>query len=93
MAVKKKSRSVLKRLRSSERKAEYRGRVRSSTRTYLKKAHTLVMAGKVEAATEAVQAAISSLDKAAEKGVIHKNNAARHKSRLMAALNRAKATA
>ncbi len=90
MAVKKKSRSVLKRLRSSERKAQYRGRVRSSTRTYLKKAHNLVAAGKVEAATEAVQAAISSLDKAAEKGVIHKNNAARHKSRLMAALNKAK---
>jgi small subunit ribosomal protein S20 len=91
LAVKKKSRTVLKRLRSSERKAEYRGRVRSSTRTYLKKAQNLVAAGKVEAATEAVQAAISSLDKAAEKGVIHKNNAARHKSRLMTALNKAKA--
>ncbi len=89
MAVKKKSRTVLKRMRSSARKAEYRGRVRSTTRTYLKKAHTLVAAGKVDAATEAVQVAISELDKAAEKGVIHKNNAARHKSRLMAALNKA----
>ena len=90
MAVKKKSRTVLKRMRSSERKAEYRGRVRSSTSTKLKKAHTLVAAGKVEAATEAVLVAISKLDKAAGKGVIHKNNAARHKSRLMAALNKAK---
>jgi small subunit ribosomal protein S20 len=90
LAVKKKSRTVLKRMRSSERKAEYRGRVRSSTRTQLKKAHTLVAAGKVEAATEAVLVAISKLDKAAGKGVIHKNNAARHKSRLMAALNKAK---
>ena len=90
MAVKKKSRTVLKRQRSSERKAEYRGRVRSSTRTQLKKAQTLVAAGKVEAASEAVLVAISALDKAAGKGVIHKNNAARHKSRLMAALNKAK---
>ena len=88
MPVKKKSRSVLKRVRSNERKAVYRGRVRTSTRTYLKKAHTLVAAGKVDAATEAVQVAVSALDKAAEKGVIHKNNAARHKSRLMAALNK-----
>jgi small subunit ribosomal protein S20 len=91
LAVKKKSRSVVKRVRSSERKAEYRGQVRSSTRTYLKKAQSLVAAGKVDAAAEAVQAAVSALDKAAEKGVIHKNNAARHKSRLMAALNKAQA--
>jgi small subunit ribosomal protein S20 len=89
LAVKKKSRTVVKRMRSSARKAEYRGRVRNSTRTYLKRAHTLVAAGKVDAATEAVQVAISELDKAAEKGVIHKNNAARHKSRLMTALNKA----
>ena len=89
MAVKKKSRTVEKRVRSSARKAEFRGRVRSSTRTQLKKARTLVAAGKLDQATQAVQEAISALDKAAEKGVIHKNNAARHKSRLMTALNKA----
>ncbi len=91
MAVKKKSRTVLKRMRSSERKAAYRGRVRSSTRTHLKKAHTLVAAGKPDAAAEAVQVAVSALDKAAAKGVIHKNNAARHKARLMKRLNQAAA--
>ncbi len=37
----------------------------------------------MKSAEEAVQQAISALDKAAEKGVIHKNNAARRKSRLM----------
>jgi small subunit ribosomal protein S20 len=37
--------------------------------------------------------AISALDKAAQKGVIHKNQAARRKSRLMAALHKAQATA
>jgi len=64
-----------------------------STRTFLKKARTLVASGKLDAANEAVRVAVSALDKAAEKGVIHKNNAARHKSRLMAALNKAKAGA
>jgi small subunit ribosomal protein S20 len=89
LAVKKKSRTVLKRMRSSARKAQYRGEVRSSTRTQVKKARTLVDTGKLELAPAAVQEAISALDKAAQKGVIHKNNAARKKSRLMAALHKA----
>ena len=88
MPVKKKSLSVLKRMRSSERKAEYRGVVRTSTRTFVKKARALLDAGKVDQAVEAVRDAESALDKAAEKGVLHKNNAARRKSRLMAALSK-----
>jgi small subunit ribosomal protein S20 len=44
-------------------------------------------------AQKAIIEAISSLDKAAEKGVIHPNNAARRKSRLMKKLNEAKALA
>jgi len=43
--------------------------------------------GRVEEAREAVRQAASALDKAAEKGIIHKNNAARRKSRLMRQLN------
>jgi small subunit ribosomal protein S20 len=43
--------------------------------------------GDPEQAREAVRAAASALDKAAEKGIIHKNNAARRKSRLMRQLN------
>ncbi len=89
MPVKKKSPSVLKRVRSSARKAQYRGAVRTSSRTYVKKARTLIAAGKLDQAAEAVREAERALDKAAEKGVIHKNNAARRKSRLQAALNRA----
>ena len=42
---------------------------------------------------QAVLEALSALDKAAQKGIIHKNQAARRKSRLMAALNKAKAAA
>ncbi len=89
MPGKKKSLSVLKRMRSSERKAAYRGVVRTSTRTYVKNARSLIAAGKFDQAAEAVREAESALDKAAEKGVIHKNNAARRKSRLMAALRKA----
>ena len=46
-----------------------------------------------KAAQEAVAVAISSLDKAAEKGIIHSNNAARRKARLMKKLNAAQASA
>jgi small subunit ribosomal protein S20 len=43
--------------------------------------------GHLEEAREAARVAASALDKAAEKGIIHKNNAARRKSRLMRRLN------
>jgi len=43
--------------------------------------------GRLEEAREAVRVAVSALDNAAQKGVIHKNNAARCKSRLMRHLN------
>ena len=90
MPVKKKSLSVLKRMRSSARKAVARGMVRTTTRTYLKRARQLIAAGHADEAAEAVRIATSALDKAAQKGVIHKNNAARRKSRLAAALNKAR---
>jgi small subunit ribosomal protein S20 len=52
-------------------------------RTHVKKARLAIEAGEQENAIEATRMAISSLDKAAEKGAIHRNNAARRKSRLM----------
>ena len=85
--------SALKAVRRDARKSVYRGTVRASTRTHMKKARTVIASGKGSEATEAVLVAISALDKAAEKGVIHKNQAARRKSRLMLALNKAKAAA
>ena len=87
----KKNSSALKAVRRDARKAVYRGAVRTSTRTYIKKARTVVASSKLEGADQAVLDAIRALDKAAEKGVIHKNAAARRKSRLMVALNKAKA--
>jgi small subunit ribosomal protein S20 len=53
------------------------------------KAEELVFSGKLSEAQSAVTTAVSSLDKAAQKGVIHPNNAARRKSRLMKKLNKA----
>jgi small subunit ribosomal protein S20 len=61
----------------------YRGRAR----TAVKKARLLIDAGQVEEAREAVRAAVVALDKAAQKGIIRKNNAARRKSRLMQQFN------
>lgn len=75
--------SALKRIRSSERK-RVRNRVfRSKARTEIKKARTLIQGGDVQAAREATLEAIRTLDKAAVKGILHPNNAARRKSRLM----------
>jgi small subunit ribosomal protein S20 len=79
--------SAIKRLRSADRR-RLRNRVyRGGARTVVRKARQLIEAGREEQAREAVRRAASALDKAAEKGIIHKNNAARRKSRLMRQLN------
>lgn len=94
MPGKKNHPSALKALRRDARRTVYRGRVRTTTRTYIKKARTLIAAGsKAVGTAEAVQVAIRALDKAVQKGIIHKNNAARRKSRLMAALHKVKPAA
>ena len=75
--------SQIKRNRQNE-KRRLRNRVyRGSTRTYIKEARAAFEKGEYETAQKATQVAIISLDRAAAKGVIHKNNAARRKSRLM----------
>ena len=61
--------------------------VRSLCKTNISKAEKLISSGELELARKAVVAAISSLDRAAETAVIHPNNAARRKSRLMKKLN------
>ena len=82
--------SSMKRIRSSRRKAAYNQITRSTARTYVKKARSLIEEGKLDEAQEVVQKAISALDRAAQKGVIHHNNAARRKSRLVKMLNQAR---
>ena len=83
--------SAQKQGRATERKRLENKSVRSRSKTSITKAERLIFAGELEAAKGAVVTAISSLDKAAKKGVIHPNNAARRKSRLMKKLNKAQA--
>ena len=85
------TKSAQKQMRVSERKRLRNQPIISQCKTYITKAERLIFSGDLEAAQKAVVAAISSLDKAAEKGVIHPNNVARRKSRLMKKLNKAQA--
>ncbi len=81
------TRSAMKQIRSSARKRERNQVFRSRARTCINKTRRLIAEGKIEEAREEAQRAIVALDKAAEKGIIHKNKAARCKSRLMKRLN------
>jgi small subunit ribosomal protein S20 len=75
--------SQIKRNKQNDRR-RLRNRVyRGSARTFVAKARVAMETGDVEASKAATLQAISVLDKAAQKGIIHKNNAARRKSRLM----------
>ena len=75
--------SQIKRNRQNE-KRRVRNRVyRGRARTFVAKARAAIESENPETAKTAVVEAISALDQAAEKGIIHKNNAARRKSRLM----------
>jgi len=80
-----------KQVRVSARRQSRNKSVRSKVKTSITKAEKLIFSGELETAREAVVAAIITLDKAAEKGVIHANNAARRKSRLMKKLNQGQA--
>ena len=83
--------SAKQRVRNSARKAVVNRWHRSRARTFIKNTRSLIVEKNLDGAKEEIVKAISALDKAAGKGVIHKNNAARRKSRLVKAL--AKATA
>ncbi|MCB2179754.1 30S ribosomal protein S20 [bacterium] len=75
--------SAIKRIRQNEKRRLHNRLFRGSARTEVKKAQLAIESGETENARMATQKAIVALDKAAAKGVIHKNNAARRKSRLM----------
>ena len=77
---------------SLKRRARNRA-ITSAVKTYIRKAERQIVADQAATDTEAsVREALRQLDKAVTKGVLHKNNAARRKSRLMHKLNAAKAT-
>lgn len=78
------TKSALKRMRQSERRRIRNRAINSRTRTFVKKARQAIATGEVAPATEeALRNAVSALDRAVIKGVIHRNNAARRKARLM----------
>jgi small subunit ribosomal protein S20 len=83
--------SAKQRIRNSARKAQHNRLHRSRTRTAVKNVRAALAAKDIPTAKEEIVTAISRLDKAAGKGVIHPNSAARKKSRLMKALNKAEA--
>jgi len=88
-----KTKSAKKELRKAEKRRLRNRYYRSRARTYIKRVRRLIAEGRIEEAREVARLAVSALDKAAEKGIIHKNNAARRKSRLMKLLNQALASA
>ncbi len=81
------TKSAEKRIRSNERKRLRNQAYRSRAKTMVKKAELSIISG--NPSEEAVREAMRTLDKAASKGIIHQNNAARRKSRLAAKLRAA----
>jgi small subunit ribosomal protein S20 len=79
--------SQIKRNRQNEKRRLRNRFFVGKARTVVKKARLSIENGALEEAQQATLTAIKALDKAAEKGVIHKNNAARRKSRLMKRMN------
>lgn len=79
--------------RVAERKRNYNKPVRSLLKTRVKVAENLVAAGEIDQAQKAINEGVAALDRAAKKKVIHRNSAARRKSRLMRLLSKAKVSA
>ena len=83
------TKSAKEEMRKAQRRTVINKASRSKAKTMIVKTENLIAAGDVEGARATANAAMSALDKAAEKGTIHANNAARRKSRLMKRVNAA----
>jgi small subunit ribosomal protein S20 len=81
--------SAAKRLRQDRKRHKRNVAVKSKLKTFAKKVEEQIQKGDIDKAKEVLREAISSLDKAAQKGIIHKNKAARKKSTLMKKVNAA----
>ncbi len=73
-----------KRARQAEKRRSHNASLRSLVRTQIKKVIAAIGTGDAEQAKAAYSAAVPVIDRMADKGIIHKNKAARHKSRLNA---------
>ncbi len=85
------TRSAEKAIRVSDRNRTRNRVARTTARTQVRKAAAVIETADVGASEQSVRDAIRALDKAAAKGIIKKNNAARRKARLMQKLNRLRA--
>jgi small subunit ribosomal protein S20 len=85
--------SSIKDLRRTERRAARNRAAQGKLRSTLKRARAAVAAGQTDAAQKAVAEALPVIDRAPGKGILHKNAAARHKSRLMRRLSKMSAPA
>ena len=85
------TKSAKKEMRAAKKRRLRNKTTRSLCKSRITKAEALIFSGEVEKGKESAVAAISSLDRAAEKGIIHPNNAARRKSRLVKKLNEVQA--
>ena len=75
--------SAIKRIRQNEKRRLHNRNFRNRARTLVKKARAAIEGGDVDEARKATQIAVRDLDKLASRGIVHKRNAARRKSRLM----------
>ena len=75
-----------KRARQAEKRRRHNASRRSMVRTYIKKVQAAIDAEDAEAANAALASAVPIIDRMAARGILHKNKAARHKSRLTAAI-------
>ncbi len=73
-----------KRARQAEKRRSHNASLRSLVRTVIKKVVAAIDAGDAEQAKAAYQNAVPVIDRMADKGILHRNKAARHKSRLNA---------
>ena len=85
--------SAKKRLRQNKKRRIHNKAIKSSLKTQLRKVHEAVDGDDADLRDGAFQAAVSSLDRAAAKNIIHRNAAARLKSRLSAKVKAAKTSA
>ena len=73
-----------KRARQAEKRRQHNASLRSMVRTAIKKVQATIAGGDYDSATAAYQAAVPVIDRMADKGILHKNKAARHTARLNA---------
>lgn len=78
------SRQAKKRARQNDKRRAHNASARSEMRTYIKQVAKALQEGNASLAADVFKKATSMVDKLASKGLIHKNKAARHKSRLNA---------